>query len=214
MKRNSAINFWLAPIAFALIFVGYLSVWLPNKVAGLAMLGLEIGEWVKFLPGMRWDAVNNPDPLVDRNWFYLPPIMLSAALLLWSTRWRSSGWLWLVRLLALAAATLALPAIPDILNHPRESLPRMSWVVACGVVFLLVSVVGDKFGRIPPILITILGLIGAILPTWAYFAMIPIISDYTRETPGVGYGVWLSLVGHIGLIVLGLFLFRQQKSDA
>ena len=45
---------WLAPIGFALIFVGYLSVWLPNKAAGLAMLGLEIGEWVKFLPEVQF----------------------------------------------------------------------------------------------------------------------------------------------------------------
>lgn len=213
MTRDQFVEQWLAPIGFALIFVGYFAVWLPNRAAGLAMMGLEIGEWVKFLPGMRWHPETNPNPLVDRNWFYLPPIMLSAGLLLWSQRWERSWLQRLVQLLAVAAATLALPAINDMLDHPRESLLRMSWVLLCGMLFLRVFFLRANFGRIAALLLLLAGLIGAILPTWAYFSMIPIVSDYTRETPTVGPGVWMNLAGHGALALVGLYSLLVSASN-
>ena len=50
MNRSRLLVFHLGLTA---IFIGYLTVWLPNELAGLAFLGVEIGEWVKFLPAVQ-----------------------------------------------------------------------------------------------------------------------------------------------------------------
>ena len=43
----------LVRLGFTIILLGYFMVWLPNRLAGLSFIGLEIGEWVKFLPQLR-----------------------------------------------------------------------------------------------------------------------------------------------------------------
>ena len=204
-NKVGVVNQWLIPVAIALIFVGFLSVWMPNKAAGLAMLGLEIGEWVKFLPEVQ--AGQTP----SRTLFYLPPLTLALAVLIWSAGWH--GWqVWLLRLLALAAATLALPSVPDILD--TGNLGEMGERVRVGSVLLVAifTLVVWKVRHFPPIILSVLGLIGAIFPSYAYFAIRPVIASYLQHTPGVGYGLWLSLLGHLILIVAGLLL-SQQKSE-
>ena len=210
-SSRSIVNLWLIPIAVALIFVGFLSVWLPNKAAGLAMLGLEIGEWVKFLPEVQAGQTAN------RTLFYLPPLTLALSVLLWSAGWR--GWqVWLLRALAVAAATLALPSVPDILDTGNlgemgERL-RVGGVMAVAAIALGVGIFGRfATSRLAAPILIMIGLIGAILPTYAYFSIRPIIASYLRYTPSVGYGLWLSLLGHLIIIAAGVLLLRQ-KNDA
>ena len=63
-------------LGFTAVFVGYLSVWLRGPGAGLSFLGLEMGEWFKFLGlGPR------------RDFFYLPPITLGLMLAIWTMTW-------------------------------------------------------------------------------------------------------------------------------
>ena len=35
------------------VFIGYLMVWLPGPGAGLSFLGIELGEWVKFIQRLK-----------------------------------------------------------------------------------------------------------------------------------------------------------------
>ncbi len=175
------------------------------------MLGLEIGEWVKFLPQVQAGQT------IDRTYFYLPPLTASLAILLWSAGWR--GWqAVVVRGVAMIIATLALPAIPDILN--RSNPGEMGERIRVGCV-LLIGILAlyfqfrrrTGFGRKLPYALIILGLVGAIMPTYSYFSFRPIIATYLRFTPGVGYGLWLTLGGHCLLILAGLLLLRQQKEQ-
>jgi len=43
----------LIKAGFTAILLGYLLVWLPHEAAGLSFIGIELGEWVKFLPQVR-----------------------------------------------------------------------------------------------------------------------------------------------------------------
>ena len=43
----------LLPLGALLAFLGYVGPWVDHRVAGLAVLGLDLGEYVKFLPQVR-----------------------------------------------------------------------------------------------------------------------------------------------------------------
>jgi hypothetical protein len=73
-------------LAFTMILAGYLMVWLPQPVVGLSLMGLEMGEWVKFLPQVQAGS------LPDRNLFYLPPITLSLMMIIWTAGWPNRRW--------------------------------------------------------------------------------------------------------------------------
>ena len=45
-ERQSAL---ILNASFTVILVGYLVVWLPGPAAGLQFIGVELGEWIKFL---------------------------------------------------------------------------------------------------------------------------------------------------------------------
>jgi hypothetical protein len=46
----------------------------------------------------------------------------------------------------------------------------------------------------------LLGLIGAIIPTWAYLAVRGPVGDLLKLAIGIGPGVWLNAAGHILLV--------------
>lgn len=188
----------LAPVAFALIFVAYFAVWLPNEAVGLAMQGLEIGEWVKFLPETR-----NGQVALSRVWFYVPPLTLGTALALFTASWSSLRWqTWLVRLTAFLMATLALPSIPDILQRGRSELLRVGLVFLVGVVCL----VAGRLGKVERLGTLILAIVGGIMPFAAYLVFRPIIAQHLTFTPDIGIGVWLNLVGHL---LLGISVWKN-----
>lgn len=64
-----------------LTLVGYFGPWVNHKVAGLAILGLDLAEYVKFLPPVRSGQIP-----VKRELFYLPLVAVSCALSLWIFR--------------------------------------------------------------------------------------------------------------------------------
>ncbi len=181
----------LLPIAFALIFVGYFAIWLPNEAVGLAMQGLEIGEWVKFLPETR-----NGQVALSRVWFYAPPLTLGTALALFTATWSARWQTWLVRGVAFLMATLALPSAPDILQRGRSELLRVLLVLLVGIICLLAG----KLGKIERWGTVVLAVVGGIMPLVAYLIFRPIIAQHLTFTPAIGIGVWLNLLGHLLLL--------------
>lgn len=174
-------------VGFTAVFIGYLTVWLPGPGAGLSFLGVEMGEWLKFLGlGPR------------RDLFYLPPIILGLTLALWTTTWPAGGWrAWAVRGLAVLVALLAFPAVEDIMGPVREQYVLRAMLVALTTVTALLSGFWRAAGRLPWALMAVLALAGAVLPTWQYLAVRPYISDVIGAPLGIGLGVWLNLLGQI-----------------
>ncbi len=181
------IDNWLSPIAFALIFIAYFAVWLPNEAVGLAMQGLEIGEWVKFLPETR-----NGEVTLSRVWFYAPPLTLGTTLALFTATWSSRWQTWSVRLAAFLIATLALPSIPDILQRGPSELFRVLLVCLVGMICVSAGRL-TKIARWGTLILTV---VGGVMPFVAYLVFRPIIAQYLTFTPAIGAGVWLNLLGH------------------
>jgi len=184
-------------VAFTVIFIGYLNVWLPGPGAGLSFLGIEMGEWLKFLGlGSR------------RDLFYLPPITLSLMMAVWTTTWSRQEWqAWAVRVLAVLISLLAFPAVEDITGPVREQY--ILRVVLIGFVVLVAFLSGfwrpsAKQKLAPWIVLALLGITGAMLPTWIYLVVRPFVGQIFGVPIGVGLGVWLSCVGHLLVMVVSL----------
>lgn len=175
------------------VFTGYFTVWLPGPAAGLRFIGLEMGEWIKFLGvGM------------SRNLFYLPPITLGLIIALWSACWPNHRrQTWMVRGVAFAVSLLAFPAWEDFHGPSQiEYLLRIWLIGAVGLVALLAAGWRKMKQRpftttFPWLLMAIVSLFGLVLPTWIYTAVKPVVEQSLQMSLGVGVGVWLNGVGHL-----------------
>lgn len=197
---------WLALVAITLILVAYFLDWIPHPAAGLTLIGLEVGEWIKFLPGMR----NVADPVTNRTWFYLPPITAALALLGLTADW-PIGRLqtWLARAIAGVVALLALPQLEVIRDEPSaEWRTRVVWILLVGVAALLVGLVGKR-ARVVALLWIVVALIGGLLPTIGYVQIRPVIATALQESVGIGVGVWLNLAAHLLLAVAAGWLWMR-----
>ena len=66
---------WLLPVSALLTLTGYFRPWITHQAAGLAVLGLDFGELVKFLY-----PVQQGDIRLWREGFYLPLVAVSVSL--------------------------------------------------------------------------------------------------------------------------------------
>lgn len=203
-------------VGFTLILLGYLMVWLPQPVNGLSFIGLEVGEWVKFLP-----QVKSGEIVPGRNLFYLPPITLGLMILMWTVEWPERRWrTWLMRAVAVLVTFLAFPSIEVILNEPEDQwLLRILLIGAVSGVMLLVPILKrgniNRTSTAARLLIVVLGLAGVIFPTWAYLALRPVVGELFRSSVGFGPGLWMNSIGHLIAVIAALSLLnvaRQKRN--
>jgi hypothetical protein len=203
-------DYWaetLLKVGFTAILLGYLLVWLPQPIVGLSFIGLELGEWVKFLPQVRSGEI-----AADRNLFYIPPIALSLMMILWTASWPNRRWrTWLMRGLALLVALLAFPAIEAIRDEPADQwLLRIGLISGVVLITLFIPLLGHLPERKVVLLswsgICLLALAGLTLPTWAYLSFKPVISELIGQRVGIGPGVWLNIGGNLA-VFLSAFYF-------
>lgn len=74
-RTLNALHRWLLPAGALCTFVGYVRPWLDHKAAGLAVLGLDLGELVKFLHPVQQGEIR-----LWREGFYLPLVAVSVSL--------------------------------------------------------------------------------------------------------------------------------------
>jgi hypothetical protein len=187
------------------VFVGYLSVWLPGPAAGLQFLGVEMGEWIKFL-GVG----------AIRDLFYLPPIILGLMLVVLTMGWENGRWqTWLMRGLALLVSLLAFPALEDVMGAFRSQyLLRVALIGLVGLTVFLVTLLGKKlvakWAWLPWLLLAILGLVGAVLPLWYYVSQVQsYVSNVFGVPVGVGWGLILYTVGCGGVTAVSLWQLKR-----
>ena len=197
-------------LGFTAVFVGYFMVWLPGPAAGLQLIGVEMGEWLKFF---------GVGP--QRDYFYLPPITLGLLLVVWTMRWCNGRWqTWAMRGLAIGVSLLAFPALADLTGGARhEYLLRVQLI---GVVVVVAGLSGVAahwrktavMGYLPWLLFLLIGLLGGILPAWYYGQIRPYFSQVMGVPLGIGPGVWLNTIGHLLISLIALRQLAMQKGDA
>ena len=191
------------------MFVGYFLTWLPGPATGLQIIGLEMGEWIKFL-GVG----------LGRNWFYLPPIAMGAIVALLAAVWPNDDWrTWLARLLAIAIALLAFPAIAAIQMEPRsEWLARL---IAIGIV-IIIAIGGSLIKRRESttwwawLTIAVIAFLGGLLPTAQYFLVRPVVEGILKQNLSIGIGIWLNPAGALLVGTMAIYELRPQanKTDS
>ncbi|GMQ78540.1 MAG: hypothetical protein BMS9Abin02_1058 [Anaerolineae bacterium] len=202
----------LIKISFTIILLGYFLVWLPQPVVGLSFIGLEIGEWVKFIPQVR-----QGDILPSRSFFYLPPVTLGAMMALWTARWSNRRWkTWVIRGTALLISLLALPAIESFRDEPiSQWVLRLLFIVVAAIAILLATVYASRESvpyTVPWAYFVGLGLIGALLPLWIFLAIRPVAGEIIGSKVGFGVGILLNILGHGLLVALGMIHLSRSKS--
>ena len=218
MKSNPFLQIILK-IGFTSILLGYFLVWLPHQAAGLSFIGLEMGEWTKFLP-----KVQQGQYLADRILFYIPPITLSLMLVIWTIDWPNNNWkTWMMRGIAILISLLAFPPIESILfESTGQWLPRLFLVMVVLLAVLIMPLAGklaqDRKEMIKWSTIAVLGLLGALLPLWTFMSYRPEISSIFGSSFGIGPGLWLNTVGNLMVVAVGSISFtiiiKQTSSES
>jgi hypothetical protein len=193
-ERLLSVIRFLFPVGWLLAAIGYYGPWIAHKTAALAITGIDLGEFVKFLPG----ALAGSLPIV-RQLFYLPPlaIVLSVALLINSPGLRYP---WPARLLALVLAVpVSLQLLPPAWSPTSLTAPEFRLqTIALGFCWLFLA--GSWFlSHLPSwlsgIIVSFLAAIAAVLPAWQLTIAYPAIDSLYGRPPGLGWGFYLCLTG-------------------
>lgn len=185
---------WLLPIGWGLAAMGFLGPWISHPTAALTLSGVDMAEFVKFLPGILDGSLR-----LTRQWFYLPPfaITVSIALLIGSQS------LHYARLLRALGLLLAIPVSLQLLPPAWSPSSLMTaefraQTLALGVSWLLLA--GSwLLGRLPSWLLGSLGaglsLIALALPAWQFLVAKPAIDAVYGVPPLAGWGIFLCFAG-------------------
>jgi hypothetical protein len=203
-QRRLTVVRWLLPVGWALAAIGFYGPWVAQPTAALTLSGVDMGEFVKFLPGLLDGSLSTV-----RQLFYLPPFAcaVSVALLVGSRRLRFS---WAVRVPALLLAVpVSLQLLPPAWSPSSLMTPEFRLqTVALGLCWLLLASFW-LLGSLPPWLAgslsALLCLMAMVMPAWQFLVVKPAIDDVYRLRPPVGWGFVLCLAG-LGIMAVGSFL--------
>jgi hypothetical protein len=204
LKRKGSKTWFL--IGIALVLVGYWGPWVNHKTAALVLSGLDMAEFVKFLPGVRAGT-----EFMIRELFYLP--LLAAALclaLIGSNRpWRYPLWArGIMLIIAIALAIIVLPPYPFILQALGSDEFRRQFLAGAGCLALIVASLFHR--RLPGVIVAglliVISLAGAILPLWQFFSVRSALDGVYGQPIHIGWGLWLTAAGF--LVVAGAELWK------
>lgn len=186
---------WLAIFLAGLIgLVGYYGPWVPHKAVGLVVIGLDLAEYVKFIP----EVASGRIPL-RREIFYLPLFATSVGASLLASRRVLPPWSrWLMAFIAIPLALAMLPPAwnPAILLLPEFRLQTLA------IAFCLMLVPGGMLLRGVPdrpilVVIALLSLMAAIAPAWGYVQVHAAIEMLYHQPLVLGWGFWVGAGGFL-----------------
>jgi hypothetical protein len=208
----------LLPVGAILAFWGYVGPWVDHPVAGLAILGLDLGEYVKFLPLVRSGSTS-----LWREGFYLPLVAISLALSLctwrsdlrWQQRWLDVG---MIALQVAAAIVVALNMLPPAWTPQRMLTPEFQQQTAA-ILLCLFAVAFGPFLALLPRLITgvvvlLLSIAAIFVPVTQFLRVLPEIGTLYNHSLVPGWGLYLMSGGLAMLAVMGgLLAFAPQRGS-
>lgn len=209
--RRPVVARLLLPFGWAMSAIGYYGPWIAHKTSALAISGVDMGEFVKFLPCV----VGGTLPVV-RQWFYLPPvaIVLGVALLARSRHLRYPWPLQMILLvLAIPVSLQLLPPAwsPGSLLTAEFRLQAIAlaicWLLLAGAGFLARLSV-----RLRAALAALLGLTAAALSTWQMMVSKPSIDDVYGAALPLGWGYFVCM-GGLAAASFGSLFFLTRTRD-
>ena len=181
---------WLLPLGLLLTLAGYFGPWVDHRAAGLVITGLDLGEYVKFLPAVRDGSI----PLW-RPGFYAPLLWVGLTAALHAYR-AGPGNPWPQRILLLALTLVAaLNLVPPAWTPTRLLEPEFrvqtSTLLALLAVLALSPLLALLPARLAAALVTAVAAAALALPIPAFLAVLSPISDLYGHPLTPGWGLWL-----------------------
>lgn len=207
-QRSAALD-WLPVLSLWLLAcAGYFGSWVPHRAAGLVITGVDLAEYVKFLPPVMAGQVP-----VQREAFYLP--LISASLIATMIASRRRLPLWLRLLLGAAAIPLALALLPPAWSPGTLRLPEFRLQVvallACLAAIPLTVLLRYLPDRVVLLAMALLALAAVLWSTWSFNQVLPAIRDVYRTPIAPGWGFWLASVSQLGLAVYAAARMTMTK---
>jgi hypothetical protein len=209
-RRGLAVVRMLLLLGWVLAAVGYYGPWIGHPTAALTLSGVDMGEFVKFLPGVLDGSL-----AVTRQIFYLPPlaVVISIALLANS---RGLRYVWPLRILLLVLAVpVSLQLLPPAWSPANlmttEFRPQ---AMALGACWLLLA--GSWWwGQAPLWLAGLLAagltLAAGTLSGWQFWIAKPAIDAVYHTPPAAGWGLFLCLAGLALVVAAGISLLIRGR---
>jgi hypothetical protein len=204
----------LFPLSWLLVGIGYYGPWVAHPTAALTLSGVDLGEFVKFLPPVQAGSL-----ALVRQLFYLPPIVVvvSVGFLAWS---RTLRYPWpLACLFLVGAVPLSVQLLPPAWFPAGLLMPEFRLQAAALAGCWLLLAFSWLMGRLPAWigggLSATLALAAASLPSWQFELAKPAIDAVYRRPPAVGWGFFVGLAGLVFLIAAGaglvLWVLRRDS---
>jgi hypothetical protein len=174
--------------------LGYFGAWIDHPTAALTLSGVDMGEFVKFLPGVLDGSLS-----LVRQIFYLPPfaLVVSIALLIGSRRLRYP-WPFQVLVLALAIP-VSLQLLPPAWSPTSLFTPEFRMQTLALVILWLLLAFFWLLGQMPTWLAGALSAVlcsaALSLSVWQFMMAKPAIDQVYGSTPATGWGVFACMVG-------------------
>lgn len=213
MSRSSP-NLLVRPAALTLasglliLALGYWGAWLPHPAAGLAILGLDLAEYVKFVPEVRSGHI-----ALTREVFYNPLIALALGLIALGTLRgvRLPGWLrWGLVLLAIPVALSMLPPAwtPASLRTPE--FRRQTTVMLLLLAAVPLTPLFHRYVPDPVRGLALLVLAALPVPAMVGFVrLLPALERLYNRPLQPGAAFYLTGLGSLLLAVAGLLLLSD-----
>jgi len=210
-KRRLASVRLLLPVGWVLAAIGYYGPWIAHTTAALSLSGVDMGEFVKFLP----QALDGSLQAI-RQLFYLPPFatVVSIALLVGSRR---LCFPWLLRAIALLLGVpISLQLLPPAWSPTSLMTAEFRLqAVALGFCWLLLAGFW-LLGRLPSwlsgSLSAVLSLAAVGLSIWQFFAIKPAVDTVYREPPAIGWGFVVCMVGLVIMTAGSILLVERTRT--
>ena len=212
MDTGRRLTRWLIPMGALITLAGYFGPWVPHAVAGLVVTGLDLGEYVKFLPSVLDRTVT-----LWREGFYLPLVAVSLTSSLAAYR-RDLAYGWPLRALLLAVAVIAaLNLLPPAWTPARLMTPEFRLqtgvIAACLIAVLFSPFLARLPSRAVGAAMIALAVAAAWIPATTFLRVLPdIIQIYLRPLHP-GWGLWLTVAGLAVLAVAGAGLVRSPAVE-
>jgi len=212
MRLLEQIERWLIPLGGLLALAGYFGPWVNHPVAGLVIMGLDLGEYVKFLPEVR-----NGQIMLWREGFYLPLVAVSLAFSLNAFR-KQLAYDWLVRVFLVAIAIMtALNLLPPAWTPNRLITPEFRLQTVMMIICLAMVALSPFLALLPQRISTalIVSLSGLALwfPIHDFLGVLPLISGLYNHSLRPGWGMVVMVVGLIVLAGASIYAESQRTQS-